>query len=187
MKATTKPNRTKINLLVDASIFVAFLIAMEPHSTGIAVHEWLSIAFAAAIITHLLLHWDWIVETTRRIFSRLAAIQRINYALNILLFIDITIVSFTGIMISRSALPALGISLSPGFLWRQLHALSADASLVLIGLHVALHWNWIVNAVGRYLVRPITTLFHPVPAIPQAIPQTSPRAIPAAPAPREDI
>lgn len=161
MKAETKPNRTKVNLLVDFSIFVAFLFAMEPHATGMAVHEWLGIAFGAAIVTHLLLHWQWIVETTKRIFSKIAAIQRINYILNMLLFVDIVVVSFTGIMISRSALPALGISLSPGFLWRMLHTLSADASLALIGLHAALHWNWIVNAISRYVVKPIAHLFRP--------------------------
>ena len=161
MKAETKPNRTKVNLLVDFSIFVALLFAMEPHATGMAVHEWLGIAFGAAIVTHLLLHWQWIVETTKRIFSKIAAAQRINYILNILLFIDIVIVSFTGIMISRSALPALGITLSSGFQWRMLHTLSADASLALIGLHVALHWNWIVNAISRYVVKPITQMIRP--------------------------
>jgi Domain of unknown function (DUF4405) len=170
MNTETKPNRTKINLMVDITIFLAFLIVMEPHATGFAIHEWLGIAFGAAIVTHLLLHWQWIVETTKRIFSKISASQRINYALNILLFIDITIVSFTGIMISKSALPALGISLTQSFLWRSLHTLSADASLFLIGLHVALHWKWIVSTISRYVIQPIAQL-HPAikPAPVQAI------------------
>ena len=74
---------TRINLLVDGTIFIGFLVAMAPRFSGLAVHEWLGIAFAAAIVTHLLLHWDWIVSVTARIFNKaLQQKQRINYALN---------------------------------------------------------------------------------------------------------
>jgi cytochrome b len=147
-------DRVKTDLLVDSSIFAAFLIAMDPRSSGIAVHEWLGIAFGAAIITHLLLHWRWIVSTTRRLFSRAARQARLNYFLNTLLFIDITLVIFTGLMISRVALPSLGIYLGGGFVWRGLHSLTANLSLVLISAHVALHWRWIVGTIKRYVFRP---------------------------------
>jgi cytochrome b len=147
-------DRVKTDLLVDASIFVAFLIAMDPRSSGIAVHEWLGIAFGAAIIVHLLLHWKWIVSTTRRLFSRAAQQARLNYFLNALLFIDITLVVFTGLMISRIALPSLGIYLAGSFLWRGLHNLTANLSLVLISVHVALHWRWIVETIKRYVFKP---------------------------------
>jgi cytochrome b len=147
-------DRVKTDLLVDSGIFVAFLIAMDPRSSGIAVHEWLGIAFGAAIITHLLLHWRWIVSTTRRLFSRAMRQARLNYFLNTLLFIDITLVIFTGLMISRVALPSLGIYLGGSFIWRGLHNLTANLSLVLIGAHVALHWRWVVETIKRYVFRP---------------------------------
>ena len=66
-----KLNQTKTNLLVDIAIFAAFLIALDPHMTGIAIHEWLSIALAATIVAHLLLHWKWLVQVTRRLLKRL--------------------------------------------------------------------------------------------------------------------
>lgn len=60
MQLTRKrTSRTKLNFLIDIIIFTAFLVAMDPRLTGIAIHEWLSIAFGAAIIVHLLLHWQW--------------------------------------------------------------------------------------------------------------------------------
>ncbi len=144
-------DKIKTDLLVDASIFLAFLIAMDPRSTGIAIHEWLSIAFGAAIILHLLLHWSWIAATTRRFLTNVARGARVNYILNSLLFIDFTIIIFTGVMISEAALPALGIRLEAGFFWRRLHSISADFSLWLLGMHVALHGRWIVAALKRYL------------------------------------
>jgi hypothetical protein len=35
------PSQTKTKLWLDIAIFIAFLIAMEPHSSGLAIHEWL--------------------------------------------------------------------------------------------------------------------------------------------------
>lgn len=141
------------DLLVDSAIFVAFLLAMVPHSTGISVHEWLSIALGATVIVHLLLHWKWIVATTTRFFKRIPRGSRINYLLNSLLFIDFTLILFTGIMISEVALPSLGIRLPAGIAWQRLHSQSADLGVFILGLHIALHWRWIVATFKRFVLR----------------------------------
>ncbi len=143
----------KINMVMDASLLLAFLFTMDPHTTGRAVHEWLGIALILAIIVHLLLHWGWIVAVTQRFFSKTVNQARINYVLNALLFISMTVVSFSGIMISEVVLPALGIEAQRNFFWRWLHSFSADAILIVIGLHLALHWKWILNTARRYLLK----------------------------------
>jgi len=154
-----KKIQTKSKLWIDLAIFLVFLIAMDPQSTGIAIHEWLTIASMAAMMTHLLLNWDWIVQVTRRFFGKLATRQRINYILNLLLFIDGTIIMLSGIMISEAALPALGIRLPVGFAWRSLHDTTANLFILLLGLHTALHWGWIVRTVGRYVIQPVARIF----------------------------
>jgi hypothetical protein len=147
-------DKVKTDLLVDIGIFLGFLLALDPHSTGITIHEWLSVALAAAVMAHLLLHWSWIVNVTRRFFQNCARQSRLNYILNVALFIDMTVIMFTGLMISRSVLPALGLQPAESFLWRGLHSFSADLSLFLIGLHIALHWRWIIATLKRYVVSP---------------------------------
>lgn len=72
-------------------------------------------------------------------------------------------------MISESALPALGMSFAAGGSWRMIHTTTANLSLGLIGLHVALYWQWIVNAVRNYIVKPIGSWLH----LPQTMPQYS--------------
>ena len=52
---------TKTNLTLDITIFTAFLAVANPTITGMTIHEWLALAFAAAIVTHLIFHWDWLV------------------------------------------------------------------------------------------------------------------------------
>lgn len=152
---------TKTKLWLDVLIFIAFLIAMEPHSSGLAIHEWLTLALLGTMTIHLLLSWNWIIETTRRFFGKLGLQNRLNYILNWLLFLDGTLLMVSGIMISEVALPSLNIHLPPGFGWRRLHDLSADFVLILLGLHTALHWSWIVNTVKRYVSDPLLRLVSP--------------------------
>jgi len=143
--------RTTINLALDSAIFGAFLAATAPRLTGIAIHEWLGIAFGVAIMTHLLLHWQWIIEVARRFFGKVTWTARVNYVLNTLLFIVMTIIIATGLMISEAALPLLGFQLPHDHIWSQIHRLASDAAVLLIGFHVALHWRWIVNSTRRLL------------------------------------
>lgn len=159
----------KKNLLVDAAIFVAFLLAAEPELTGLPVHEWLSLAFAAAALVHLLLHWNWIVCVGAKLFKKLLSVSRLNFVLDVLLFVAVTAVMTSGILISRVILPAVGITPLFGRSWQEIHSVSANLSLALTGLHFALHWKWMVTMVKRYVFSPIAGLFN-VRNQPQPIP-----------------
>lgn len=156
---TKTKNQTRIKLAIDIAIFIAFLIAMDPRSSGIAIHEWLSTAAFAAIIVHLLLNWDWIVQTSRRIIGKMNNQSRINYILNWAMFFDVVVLMLSGFLISEQVIPSLGISLPQNFAWRSLHDLSANLFLLLLGLHTALHWSWIVDAFKRYIFQPFGRLF----------------------------
>lgn len=141
-----------VKLALDLIIFAGFLIGMEPRLTGIAIHEWLTVAGVAAFITHLLLSWRWIVEITRRFISKASGNARINYILNWLLFIDGVLIMLTGLMISEAVLPAFGLRLPASRFWRGLHSITADLFIPILGLHVALHWRWIINTTKRCLL-----------------------------------
>lgn len=156
---TKSKSQTRIKLVIDIIIFFIFLIAMDPRSSGIAIHEWLATSAIAALVVHLLLSWDWIVNITRRFVGKVNSISRINYILNWLLFIDGTVIMLSGFMISQSLLPFLGIQLPRGFAWRSIHDMSANFFLLLLGGHTALHWSWVVDAFKRYIFQPIGRLF----------------------------
>jgi hypothetical protein len=156
MNATGKKlNRTKTDLMVDVAIFTAFLITTAPQFSGMAVHEWLGVAFGAGILTHLLLHWQWIAGITKKFFGRVQAMARINYLLNLVLFADMVVLIFSGLAISKIAMPALGVQLAEGGTWKMLHHTTADAAVIIVGLHVALHWPWVVKTGKKYLVSPV--------------------------------
>lgn len=154
-KKSLQTSPTQINLWLDSALFAALMLALAPALTGLAIHEWLSLALAVAAVVHLLLHWAWIAAAVRRFFGRLSGQARVNLALNSLLFIDFVVVTFTGLLISREALPLFGLTLTGGRTWEGLHRQSADLLVFIAGLHVALHWKWILSATKRYLIGPI--------------------------------
>jgi hypothetical protein len=151
-----RQNITK--LILDLLIFIGFLLALDPRVTGIAIHEWLAIAGSAAVILHLLLNWNWIPGLTRRMFRKVALKPRLNYILNWLFFIDGVLVMLTGIMISEVVLPLLGLQVVRDSGWRQLHSLTADLSLFILALHLALNWDWVVKVTKCYMLQPIASL-----------------------------
>ena len=150
---------TKNNLILDLSMFGVFLVIANPHLTGTTVHEWLAIAFFAAIITHLLVHWDWIVKVGKEFFKKLWHQSRLNFLVDTLFFISMTGSLFSGLMISQSVMSALGIQLNVSHSWKSIHSLLSDTSVVMLGLHFALHWKWLTTNADRYIVNPIRNLF----------------------------
>ncbi len=147
----SKQNRTKY--LLDISTFVGFLIVMDPRASGLAIHEWLAVALGGALVVHLLLNWNWVIEVTKRLFTKGLNGARANYILNWLLFIDGILIMLSGIMISEAVIPALGLTLPLNMAWRSLHDLSANISLILMGLHITQHWSWIVSTTKRLIGR----------------------------------
>ncbi|MBK7896662.1 MAG: DUF4405 domain-containing protein [Candidatus Promineifilaceae bacterium] len=151
MKTNKKFSVTKQNLWVDLLIAGGFLLAAQPHLTGMAIHEWLSLGLGVGFLTHILLHWRWVFETTRRLFGKLAGQARVNYVLNLALLVAFTLIIFSGLMISEEVLPLLGLQGVHGGVWKSLHTLAAEAVVWLVGLHIALHWKWIVTNSKKYL------------------------------------
>lgn len=159
---------TKTNLILDLTMFGAFLAVSNPHLTGVTVHEWLAVSLAGAVITHLLLHWDWIIKVGKEFFKKLWHQSRLNFVVNTLFFIAMTGTLFSGLMISKSILPALGIELGASGNWRSIHFLMSDVSVALLGVHFALHFKWVVTNIGRYIVNPVRGLFQQR-ALPQVL------------------
>lgn len=150
-------SKTLKNLLVDGGLFAAFLLVMNPHATGMAVHEWLGVALGATILLHLLLHWDWLVAVTRRFLGKLPWRDRVNYVLNALLFIVFTAIIISGLMISEVVLTSIGLENTRGGIWHELHEVAANLAILLVGLHLAFNWRWIVDALKRYLWTPLVS------------------------------
>jgi cytochrome b len=146
----------KTKLVMDILIAALVLALLSTSLTGLAWHEWLGLGVGTVLIVHLLLGWKWIVSITRRLFQSIPGLTKITYVVDFTLFVAMTLTIYSGLMISRVAIPALGLNgAAPNFLWRGLHSFASRALLVLVGLHLAISWNWIVSTVTKYIIEPL--------------------------------
>ncbi len=155
MTGKTLTNTITIKLLLDGALTLAVLACLSPAMTGQTLHEWLGLAVAVPIVAHLLLNWKWVAATTRRFFGPLPAQVRINYVLNAALFITMTATIFSGMMMSEVALRSIGLSLGRMPSMNLVHNLSTAALVWVVGLHLAMHWNWVVAAVRQHVIAPL--------------------------------
>ena len=145
-----KLNRRARRLIFDVAIGIAALALFSVNITGLPAHEWVGLVFAVVAVAHIALSWDWVIGTSQRLARSLAGTVRLTWLVNLALFISMTLVVTSGIMISEVALP---MSRSAGFgFWRVLHTQSSNASVVLVGLHLGLNWRWLVDTFRRHVL-----------------------------------
>ncbi len=152
------PRRTKFDFWLDIVLLVAMTLDYSFRFTGLAIHEWIGVAFVVLLPVHLTQHWDWTVRTTRRLWSRRRSSNReaLRWLVDLLLLPSLVLCVASGLLVSRSALPAIGLRPGSDGFWNGLHSTSADASLFLVAFHVALNWRWVLSITRRLTGRSAT-------------------------------
>jgi hypothetical protein len=142
--------RTRLDFTLDALILAGYLLAYSFGFTGLVIHEWLGLALGLVLLIHLTLHWDWVLRTTRRLTAR-SGYDQLIWLVNLALLVAMALCVASGVLISRVALPALGLFPGGNGFWSGLHDTTAAATLGLVPVHVALRWRWIVRVARRML------------------------------------
>jgi hypothetical protein len=136
-------------LALGATALVTYLAATNTKLTGIPIHEWLSVGVAVVIALHVALDWDYTIKVLRHFIRKLLSLSRFNLIVDIALFVVFAAVMLSGFLVSRVVVPLLGMSVPFGPTWRILHSVTATLALPVLGVHVGLHWRWIVKATRR--------------------------------------
>jgi hypothetical protein len=128
------------------SVTIVMLILMDPRSFyGISFHEWAGLIIGLFFILHKILNWGWIKKVTLGFFRKCPGRARFNYILDIVLLAGITLMILSGIAIARTIdFSWLKLGGSPMF-WRVMHTSSSLITLVLFGIHLGLHWDWVLQ------------------------------------------
>jgi hypothetical protein len=148
--------RLKITFWLDVTLLVSVSALQTVRFTGLVLHEWLGLATVGMVLAHLLFSWTWIATQSRRLLAERSIRARVNYLINLALFAAVTAVIFSGILISRKAIPTLtGTKAAPDMDWRwdTLHNQFSSFVLILSGLHVAINWDWLLAAVQNVFRR----------------------------------
>ncbi len=136
--------RARFLFVLDAVLLLIAVLLQAPRPTGIAAHEWLGIVILPLLAIHLLVNWRWIVKTLHRLRANTRR-ARINALLNGLLYVDFVLATISGLVISEVALPVAGIQPNTLAAWRDVHAFFSNVSIWIVGLHLGLNWDWVLN------------------------------------------
>ena len=147
-----KTARARYLLALDVGMLV-FVCVLEALSlTGLWLHEWLGFLLCVLVLLHLILQWPWFVTEFPRLFTRGAPRARVNLVLNCLLFMVMVAVLVSGVLISNQIAPLTGNALGRPRVWSELHSWLNFTLVVLVGVHLALNWNWILGVMRRRIV-----------------------------------
>ena len=132
--------------ILNIILFITFLFLMDEWSfLGITFHEIAGLIICLFYILHKALSWQFIKETTRKLFSKLPGRSRINYIVDVLLLIGFTLIIVSGMGIAKTMdFSWLGFSKENFIVWRFMHTSVSMIVLMLVGVHVGMHWSWVV-------------------------------------------
>ena len=142
-------SKMKRSLAVDAVALLVYLAVANPAVTGVPVHEWLGIAVFVAFLVHVVQHVDWAADAVKAAFGHPSVGRTGHLLLDALILVAFMVCTVSGLLISGTVLPALGLYADGYFFWNPLHAASAKLLLALLVVHVAAHWRWIANALRK--------------------------------------
>ena len=133
-----KKNIIKFTLdIAMAILFITFfiknLISFKFHIIG-------GYVFAVFILVHMLLNRKWIINISKRLFDKKLKLRvKISYVLSLILFISIISIIASGVLMMKAA------TYDRVMFWKMLHFGSSYLSIALIGMHIGLYWNFIMN------------------------------------------
>ena len=136
---------TKIRMGADICLTVLLPVLMAEILTGQEFHEWAGVAMAVLFIIHHALNWRWWKSIWKGGYRPL---RFVGVMLNLLMLADISALVVSGIMMSGFVFAWLPFS--GGMIFsRRLHLFASHWGLILMSLHLGLHWNMAVKLGGR--------------------------------------
>lgn len=134
--------KNSYKFVLDIVLTVVFAYFFVPAATGLVFHEWGSVIIGLVGILHLIFNWKWVTCVSKKALSEgITGKARFCYVLNWTLFIDMLVILISGLFISKVVLPYFRYF--PTVNWLPIHIVSSFVGLVIIGMHLGLHWNWI--------------------------------------------
>jgi hypothetical protein len=132
--------------ILNVLLALVFLLLMDPRSFfGLSFHEWAGLIIVLFFLLHKIMSWGWIKKVTIFFFKRVPGKARLNYILDILLLAGLSLIVLSGMAIARTIdFSWLNLGNSH-FFWRAMHISSSMLVLALFGIHLGLHWKWVLQ------------------------------------------
>lgn len=138
----------KLKRIVDIIMIILFLLLMSYQYTGQKTHEYIGVGLFFFILFHMIINITWYHSLGRGKYSFRRFIQT---TINMLLLLDVIAMFTSGIIMSGYVFVRLPVQ---GFTYeaRLIHLFGAYWGLLLISIHIGLHWNMVTMHMRKLLI-----------------------------------
>lgn len=135
-----------VKLMIDLGLTVSMFLAFAYHLTGPVAHEFIGLVMFLLLLAHNSLNWRWYKNLGR---PGGGLERRLTQAVTLVLLAVTVALLVSSILASRVLFDFVRVG--NGFLVRQIHALVAYWILVLMSVHLGLHWPLVMAALRQAL------------------------------------
>lgn len=144
------PSKIVVKMAIDAVMALVLALLYNAHVLTLTFHEVAGLAVAAIMLVHVLTSRSWVVRMAKRLFGKgVPARTKFSYCMSAVLAVLFVLIVVSGVLISSVLFPALNAAVGPAKgTWHTVHLFCSALSLIVIGIHLGLHWD-IVKAFCR--------------------------------------
>ena len=144
--------KNRYKLALDTVMAAVLIFSYKKNLISLVFHELIGLILCALVIIHIAINYKWIIGVTRGLFQKKTLVRtRICYLVDILLIITFLLLLITGIGISKKLFPKWAFIAGKGV---PAHKFWGGVSLILLGIHIGLHWNLIRNTMVKKKLNP---------------------------------
>ncbi len=134
-----------LKLALDAVMLILLVLMYKKQVISMSFHEIGGLALIGLYVIHHIINARWIGASTKRLFSKgTSGLVRARYIVDVLLLVAFLTVGITGILISEVV-----FSFHVMGNYKVLHYFAAAAAVLLMGVHLGLHADYIFGKILR--------------------------------------
>ncbi len=142
--------KTIVKIILDVLMILVISLMYSKQALGIAFHEIGGLILIGVFFIHKGLNFEWIRRVTVK-FAKADGKTRVMWIVDALMLVAFLAVGLSGILISKVAFPGLTVQGGP---WKTIHYSCAALSLILVGVHLGLHFNYLKGIFSRWIKLP---------------------------------
>lgn len=142
--------KRKFQSVIDIIMILSLPVLMAYSLVGEAAHEWIGAAMLILFVVHHALNIRWFKSFVK---GKYTPVRVFGTVINLLLFADMLCLAVSGMVLSRYVFSFLPIEGGASFA-RSVHMLGSYWGLVLMSLHIGLHWAMVLGMIRKATVLP---------------------------------
>lgn len=133
-------------LILDIAMAILFVTFFNKDLINLRFHAMSGCIFMIFIIAHIFLNKKWVINISKKLFDKNLNLRiKISYILSILLFITIFVIMLSGIFMMK-------FKHQDKFIYyKMMHYGASYISIILIGIHIGIYWNFVRNTISKIL------------------------------------